>query len=54
MNDPVEPEVMAELTQTLAILASRHDVLPFMTGTHSSGEVRFRPLPDDMLALIVQ
>jgi hypothetical protein len=27
--------------------------LPFLTGMHVAGEMAFRPLPDDMLALIL-
>lgn len=53
MTEAQEPVVIAELTGVLSRLVARHDVLPFLTGMHVAGEMAFRPLPDDMLALIV-
>lgn len=53
MTEALEPVVIAELTAVLSKLIARHDVLPFLTGMHVASEMVFRPLPDDMLALIV-
>ena len=49
----LEPDVVAELAGVFSELAAGHDILPSLAGMHSAATMAFRPLPDDMLALIV-
>lgn len=50
----LEPIVTAELAVILSRLVDTYNVLPFMTNIHSAKEMIFSPLPDEMLALVVE
>lgn len=54
MTEALNPVVSAELAKALSNLVDTHDVLPFMTTLHTAVEMMFRPLPDEMLALVVE
>ena len=53
MNDRENAVIREELDGVLADLVIRHDVLPFMMDMHAAAEMKFKPIPDPMLALIV-
>jgi hypothetical protein len=42
----------AELTTIMGRLRSGHDMLPFLAGLHSAGQMQLQPMPADMQALL--